>query len=628
MKSKKAVASLQDPVRRKKKETIRKKKKLKRLKKLKDTIINTRSENNMSLSGSKSAFSKIKKSNKSSENCAEIEDGKGKSLTASSRPQAGAVSKPKKNTFQILENMERQQKQQRVKQLKVANELEDKNIRRIEKQLKMHKRKTKSIPKSFVDDGLDFLLEVCDPEKRSKLAHEEFDFADNDAGFEEDLALLKNKKPKSVREAVSSPSHPAEIKKRDEDPSDSDVDSEASLDSSSEDVEEATMDSLDEESESESVMEEEESDLDPEAQDVSHHSSDLEKEADCDQGANKQNGYWEDIYGRLRDPTGKVVDGKVETVPSGKYVPPGKRLQNENADESAEMEKLKRQLKGFFNRLAEANLPGIVSSIEQLYLTNTRHRMQQAINTLIIDSLVGPVLSPERMIMEHCVLVAALHANIGTEVGAQFLEVVIRKFDSLYEDNGHVEDKVMDNLILILAHLYNFGLVAAPLLTDVLRKLADRFSEKDIELILIILRSVGFTLRKDDPVALKQIILNLQTKAGQAADQPSRIRFMLEILMAIRNNNMTKIPNYDPSHSEHLRKILRNSLVRKGASLSKMNISYNELLAADRRGRWWVVGSAWTGQGPAAAESKDNERVDGKELQFSAELLEMARKQR
>ena len=33
---------------------------------------------------------------------------------------------------------------------------------------------------------------------------------------------------------------------------------------------------------------------------------------------------------------------------------------------------------------------------------------------------------------------------------------------------------------------------------------------------------------------------------------------MLEILMAIRNNNMRKIPNYDPSHLEHLKKLLRN----------------------------------------------------------------------
>ena len=97
--------------------------------------------------------------------------------------------------------------------------------------------------------------------------------------------------------------------------------------------------------------------------------------------------------------------------------------------------------------------------------------------------------------------------------------------------------------------------------------------------------------------------------------------------MAIRNNNMSKIPNYDPTHTEHLRKILRNNLIRKGVSLSKMNISYKELLVADQRGRWWVVGSAWVGQGPSL-KAGDQEESKDEDQQFSAELLELARKQR
>lgn len=40
--------------------------------------------------------------------------------------------------------------------------------------------------------------------------------------------------------------------------------------------------------------------------------------------------------------------------------------------------------------------------------------------------------------------------------------------------------------------------------------------EKEIELILLILRTVGFQLRKDDPVALKGLVLNLQQKANNA----------------------------------------------------------------------------------------------------------------
>ena len=72
---------------------------------------------------------------------------------------------------------------------------------------------------------------------------------------------------------------------------------------------------------------------------------------------------------------------------------------------------------------------------------------------------------------------------------------------------------------------------------------------------------VGFTLRKDNPNELKQLILNVQAKAasahGGALTDQSRVRFMLDIVMAIKNNNMRKIPNYDPEHLDHLRKLIK-----------------------------------------------------------------------
>ena len=60
-----------------------------------------------------------------------------------------------------------------------------------------------------------------------------------------------------------------------------------------------------------------------------------------------------------------------------------------------------------------------------------------------------------------------------------------------------------------------------------------------------------------------------------------------------------------------------------------MNVSYQELIVADKRGRWWVVGSAWVGKGPSAVNDKSDPDASATgEKQYSAELLEMARKQR
>lgn len=61
--------------------------------------------------------------------------------------------------------------------------------------------------------------------------------------------------------------------------------------------------------------------------------------------------------------------------------------------------------------------------------------------------------------------------------------------------------------------MYNFKLFDSKLIYEVLNRLSTKFLEKDIECILHILKSVGFNLRKDDPLALKSLIVNLQKHA-------------------------------------------------------------------------------------------------------------------
>lgn len=82
---------------------------------------------------------------------------------------------------------------QRNKQLKLFNEDEDKNIRKLEKLLKLDKSKSKTgVPKMF-HDGLDYALEVCLPENMEKMyaAAKETANADllSDDEWQEDFAL-------------------------------------------------------------------------------------------------------------------------------------------------------------------------------------------------------------------------------------------------------------------------------------------------------------------------------------------------------------------------------------------------------------------------------------------------------
>ena len=52
---------------------------------------------------------------------------------------------------------------------------------------------------------------------------------------------------------------------------------------------------------------------------------------------------------------------------------------------------------------------------------------------------------------------------------------------------------------------------------------------------------------------------------------------MLEVLLAVKNNNVNKIPNYDPSHFEHLRKSLK-SYVREGNFVTEMKIGLKVIM--------------------------------------------------
>jgi hypothetical protein len=57
--------------------------------------------------------------------------------------------------------------------------------------------------------------------------------------------------------------------------------------------------------------------------------------------------------------------------------------------------------------------------------------MNEALTDLLFESLVTHVLTPERLVMEHTMLVAILHANVGTEVG-EYLALAMVHSQTIY----------------------------------------------------------------------------------------------------------------------------------------------------------------------------------------------------
>ncbi|KAL1398852.1 hypothetical protein pipiens_008625 [Culex pipiens pipiens] len=363
-------------------------------------------------------------------------------------------------------------------------------------------------------------------------------------------------------------------------------------------------------------------------------SGDEEEKAE---GKNKEKPeVWEDIYGRKRDKDGNVIKEDAAAT-GGKYVPPHMRARMEaqngpgDAKRQEKLARLKRTLKGQINRLAETNVHRIAIELDNLYMQNARFDMNNLLTTLILDAVVSNTLAPERMVLEHVLLVTILHANVGSEVGSHFLETVVERFHALIGQIAafDVEDKTLDNCVLILCHLYTFAIFKNKLIYDVIDQLLASFCEKGVECILLVLRSIGFVLRKDDPLALKDMILKVQKRAAEAPAElknDTRVKYMLDTLLAVKNNNMNKIPQYDPTLVEHFRKILKG-MITSGKYVSSLNIGLDDLLNVEERGKWWLVGSAWIGDagaGKRGAAKNGTPQEEG----FSQQLLELARKQR
>lgn len=268
-------------------------------------------------------------------------------------------------------------------------------------------------------------------------------------------------------------------------------------------------------------------------------------------------------------------------------------------------------------------------------MKNSRFNMNETLNKLLQEALVSKVMSNERMVQEHMVLLAYLHSHIGSEIGAHFLQMFIEQFDAILKDieNVQQEDKRLNNVVLLLSYMYVFKIFEHRLLLEIIDRLSGQLNEKTIECLLLIFQSVGFKLRKDDPLAFKQMMLNVQSKIAASPlelKENLRLKFMVDILNAVKNNNINKIPRFDPELHENLRKKLK-AMLRNDKYVITLNITMEDLLRADTVGKWWVVGSAWTGNiNEMAAAQKKQEKggENSKSERFSEQLLKLAKQQK
>lgn len=395
------------------------------------------------------------------------------------------------------------------------------------------------------------------------------------------------------------------------------------------DLSEAESSKQSDNSDAEEEKEEEEEDLDDESNysgmsELSNNSNikneDLDEEEESSDLEKVRTNASETKRNEISAP--EKVEGENST---GRYIPPALRRKvaaASSSNDSEEMQKLRRQVKGLLNRLGEGNIESIVMEIiESLYRQYSRANVTETLTTLIIQTITSSSNLVDTFVILYAALVASLHRLVGLEFGAHFLQTIVETWQTHYEGaqskaSGKESDEVEDvgkeakNSILLIANLYNLGVVACPLIFDIVKvtlgmkngdQVARPMTEVDVELLLRIVKTSGSQLRHDDPTSLKTIVQLAQQSSALTESKhmmSSRSRFMLEALEELKNNKVKASANQglDQQSINRMKKYLaglsRKRIIR---TQEPLRVSLEDLQNVDKRGKWWLVGAAWAG---------------------------------
>ena len=287
---------------------------------------------------------------------------------------------------------------------------------------------------------------------------------------------------------------------------------------------------------------------------------------------------------------------KEQSVPQ-KYVPPHLRKISMIEDEI--YLRLKKQVQGQLNRMSETNIESIFIVLEELYRNCPRASVTRVLTDIVISAVDNSALQLEDFIVTNACIIALLFNIVGHDVGAYFVQELVGLFDrSIYtcRKSQDEESKSCTNLAVLLAHLFNYRVISTDLIFDIMNECAKSLKEVDVEIILKFVRLCGSKLRADSPESLKEFIMCLQNTTAESTDERSiRFKFMLEQIYNLKNNRINKAP--DTELLDRLRKFVRGMINKRNLpGVEPLRCSLEDIRSVDVKGKWWVVGAAWTGR--------------------------------
>jgi len=283
--------------------------------------------------------------------------------------------------------------------------------------------------------------------------------------------------------------------------------------------------------------------------------------------------------------------------------------------------------------------------IEQHFRNNSRHDVTEIIIDLILNYISEGVNMNESFILTYSAFLAAIYNIIGMEIGASFVQTTVEKFNKLYDsylvnniDSEESEDamavrKKCINIITFISYIYNFQVISCILVYDIIKQSIKNLSELDVEILLKIVKLSGYQLRSDDPSALKEIISMIQEspKVKDPAKLNLRTKFMIEVIIDLKNNKMKSKVMSDNSTSSQLDKLKKfiGNLIKKRKVYGNeaLRVSMEDIKNIKVKGKWWLVGAAWSNDVFSEENIKKMKGENDDAFQEN-ELLGLAKKQK
>lgn len=278
-----------------------------------------------------------------------------------------------------------------------------------------------------------------------------------------------------------------------------------------------------------------------------------------------------------------------------RYVPPALRKVQLTEDEQ-ERVKIQRSIKGQLNKLSEVNLLVIANEINTLYFDNPRQLINEILTKIILESIYLQSRLLDSFVVLHAALVAAIYRLQGVEFLVYFSQTLVENFESYYQRNKDDKKKESSNLLSLLTFCYTLQVVNCNLIYDIIRVLIGDLNEYNSELLLRMMKNTGSQLRSDDPLALKEIVA-LMYESTKGKKLTPRTEFLIESIDNLKNNKTKKNEASSENTIQLITKMKKYlGTINNNKIHDPLTITLDDIHNIDKRGKWWLTGSAWKGK--------------------------------